>query len=153
VVPSPWQATPKPHQNPSSQTPRPDFVGALLITPVTGRNGCIQELRDRGVQIVFVDRRSTKQQRSVSVDDILGGDLAATRLIAQGHERIAFIGGPFPDLFPDSSGVVVQITFVAGGRYRTWGGAHRADANRLRFPHPRADDHYPHAFLGAWVGK
>jgi len=47
------------------------------------------------VQVVFVDRGSTKRQCSVSVDDIVGGELAVTHLIARGHERIAFIGGPF----------------------------------------------------------
>jgi len=70
-------------------------VYGILITPVTGKNGRIQELRDRGVQVVFVDRGSTKRQCSVSVDDIVGGELAVTHLIARGHERIAFIGGPF----------------------------------------------------------
>jgi LacI family transcriptional regulator len=31
---------------------------------------------------------------SVAVDDILGGQLAATHLLELGHERIAYIGGP-----------------------------------------------------------
>jgi LacI family transcriptional regulator len=30
----------------------------------------------------------------VAVDDVLGGDLAAAHLLAAGHERIAFVGGP-----------------------------------------------------------
>lgn len=66
----------------------------ILITPVTGRNARIEELRERGTRIVFVDRASTKRQCSVSVDDIVGGELAVAHLIARGHERIAFVGGP-----------------------------------------------------------
>src|SRR4029453_18689670 len=31
---------------------------------------------------------------SVSVDDVYGGELAATHLVGQGHTRIAFVGGP-----------------------------------------------------------
>jgi LacI family transcriptional regulator len=30
----------------------------------------------------------------VSVDDVLGGDVAATHLLDGGHERLAFVGGP-----------------------------------------------------------
>jgi len=30
----------------------------------------------------------------VSVDDVLGGDLAVSHLLAAGHKRIAFVGGP-----------------------------------------------------------
>ena len=66
----------------------------ILITPITGKNGRIQELRARGTQVVFVDHGSTKRQCSVSVDDVVGGELAVAHLIAQGHERIAFVGGP-----------------------------------------------------------
>jgi LacI family transcriptional regulator len=66
----------------------------ILITPVSGKNGRIEELRDHGTPVVFVDRGSTKRQCSVSVDDVTGGDLAVAHLIEQGHQRIAFIGGP-----------------------------------------------------------
>ena len=66
----------------------------ILITPVTGKNTRIDELRERGTQIVLVDRGSTKRQCSVSVDDVVGGELAITHLVTTGHERIAFVGGP-----------------------------------------------------------
>ena len=66
----------------------------ILITPITGKNDRVQELRARGTQVVLVDRGSTKRQCSVSVDDVVGGELAVAHLIAQGHERIAFVGGP-----------------------------------------------------------
>ncbi len=66
----------------------------VLITPVTGKHTRIEETRRRGIPTVLVDRGSSRQQCSVSVDDVVGGELAVAHLIAQGHERIAFIGGP-----------------------------------------------------------
>ena len=45
--------------------------------------------------VVLVDSRSpTRGQCSVSVDDVLGGDLAVSHLLDTGHTRIAFVGGP-----------------------------------------------------------
>jgi LacI family transcriptional regulator len=66
----------------------------ILITPVRANNARIAELRKRGTHVVYVDRGSTSRQCSVSVDDVVGGQLAVTHLIEQGHERIAFVGGP-----------------------------------------------------------
>ncbi len=45
--------------------------------------------------VVLVDSRSpSRGQCSVSVDDVLGGDLAVSHLLDAGHEHIAFVGGP-----------------------------------------------------------
>jgi LacI family transcriptional regulator len=66
----------------------------ILITPVRGKTARIDELRARGTHVVYVDRGSTSRQCSVSVDDVVGGELAVAHLIQQGHERIAFVGGP-----------------------------------------------------------
>ncbi|HEX4660679.1 MAG TPA: LacI family DNA-binding transcriptional regulator [Streptosporangiaceae bacterium] len=66
----------------------------ILMTPISGKNGRIEELRDHGTPIVFVDRGSTKRQCSVSVDDVAGGELAVAHLVEQGHQRIAVVGGP-----------------------------------------------------------
>lgn len=45
--------------------------------------------------MVLVDSRSpARGQCSVSVDDVLGGELAVAHLIGAGHTRIAFVGGP-----------------------------------------------------------
>jgi LacI family transcriptional regulator len=45
--------------------------------------------------VVLVDSRSPSGgQCSVSVDDVLGGDLAVSHLLEAGHKRIAFVGGP-----------------------------------------------------------
>jgi LacI family transcriptional regulator len=71
-------------------------VQGVLITPVDGRrDGRIEDLVRRGTPVVLVDRSSGQRDRcSVAVDDILGGRLAGEHLRDQGHERVAFVGGP-----------------------------------------------------------
>jgi LacI family transcriptional regulator len=66
----------------------------ILITPVREKNARIAEIRRHGTPVVLVDRRSTRRQCSVSVDDVLGGEMAAGHLIELGHRRITFVGGP-----------------------------------------------------------
>ena len=71
-------------------------VQGILITPVEGVGKRLRQLRQRGIPVVLVDRwASTRSFCSVSVDDVYGGERAATHLVDQGHERIAFVGGPF----------------------------------------------------------
>ncbi|MEV4379095.1 LacI family DNA-binding transcriptional regulator [Streptosporangium sp. NPDC049644] len=70
-------------------------VQGILITPVEARNPHLEQIIDRGTPVVLLDCRTTKRNRcSVAVDDVLGGRLAAEHLLAQGHRRIAFAGGP-----------------------------------------------------------
>jgi len=70
-------------------------VQGILITPVGTRNPRLDELIARGMPVVLVDRRSGRRNRCwVAVDDVLGGRLAATHLVEQGHRRIAYVGGP-----------------------------------------------------------
>jgi LacI family transcriptional regulator len=71
-------------------------VQGVLITPVDGRrDGRIEDLVRRGTPVVLVDRSSGQRDRcSVAVDDILGGRLAGEHLRDQGHDRLAFVGGP-----------------------------------------------------------
>lgn len=66
----------------------------VLITPVGARNSRIEEIRRRGIPAVLVDHGASRRQCSVSVDDVVGGELAVAHLLGQGHERVAFIGGP-----------------------------------------------------------
>ncbi|HKN95979.1 MAG TPA: LacI family DNA-binding transcriptional regulator [Pseudonocardiaceae bacterium] len=66
----------------------------VLITPVAEQNPRIEQIRRRGIPTVLVDHGTTRRQCSVSVDDVVGGELAAAHLLAAGHERIAFLGGP-----------------------------------------------------------
>ena len=70
-------------------------VAGVLITPVAGDGARLARLQRRGTAVVLVDSRSpSRGYCSVAVDDVLGGDLAVSHLLAAGHERIAYIGGP-----------------------------------------------------------
>jgi LacI family transcriptional regulator len=66
----------------------------VLITPVRNKPPGIEALRKRGIPVVLVDRGSSRRQCSVSVNDEIGGELAAAHLISIGHQRIGFVGGP-----------------------------------------------------------
>lgn len=69
-------------------------VQGVLITPVGG-TAILDRLRQRGTPVVLVDSRApSRGQCSVGVDDVLGGDLAVSHLLDNGHERIAYISGP-----------------------------------------------------------
>ena len=70
-------------------------VQGILITPVSADDERLALLQQRGTPVVLVDSRSpARGQCSVSVDDVLGGELAVAHLIGDGHSRIAFVGGP-----------------------------------------------------------
>jgi LacI family transcriptional regulator len=70
-------------------------VQGVLITPVAGADDRLAGLQRRGTPVVLVDSRSASSgQCSVSVDDVLGGDLAMSHLLAAGHRRVAYVSGP-----------------------------------------------------------
>ncbi|CAN5494652.1 LacI family DNA-binding transcriptional regulator [soil metagenome] len=70
-------------------------VQGVLITPVDGRTANLEPFAELGIPVVLLDRGSrTHTMCSVAVDDVLGGRLAVTHLLEQGHRRIAFVGGP-----------------------------------------------------------
>ena len=70
-------------------------VSGLLITPVGKVLPRLRRLRERGTQVVVVDRRTgSREFSSVAVDDVRGGRIAATHLVEAGRQRLAFIGGP-----------------------------------------------------------
>ena len=62
-------------------------VTGVLITPVDPADPRITALQARGTPVVLVDRVAGPGLCSVSVDDVLGGDLAATHLLETGHRR------------------------------------------------------------------
>ena len=66
----------------------------ILITPVGKATAAIDAVRKMGTPVVLVDRGSNRRQCSVSVNDRVGGELAVSHLVAQGHRRIGFVGGP-----------------------------------------------------------
>ena len=70
-------------------------VQGILITPVGDADRRLAPLQQRGTPVILVDSRSPSgRQCSVAVDDVLGGEAAMTHLLAEGHERISFVGGP-----------------------------------------------------------
>ena len=69
-------------------------ASGILITPTARSGGLLQDIRGRGMPLVLVDRSSENGQCSVSVDDLIGGQLAVAHLISLGHRRISFVGGP-----------------------------------------------------------
>jgi LacI family transcriptional regulator len=72
-------------------------VQGVLITPVHTDNPRLDHLVERGIPVVLVGRCSGRVDRcSVAADDVLGGRIAATHLIEQGHRRIAFVGSSGP---------------------------------------------------------
>ncbi len=93
-------------------------VLGVLITPVDAKNPRIEAMIGRGMPVVLVDRRSTRRNRcSVGVDDVLGGRLAVAHLLDQGHQRIAFVGGPaaIPQVRERRTGAVQAIEQAATG--------------------------------------
>jgi len=70
-------------------------VQGILITPVGPADERLARLQERGTPVILVDSRSASSRLcSVSVDDVLGGDIAVTHLLEGGHEWLAFVGGP-----------------------------------------------------------
>jgi LacI family transcriptional regulator len=71
-------------------------VAGILATRVgKGNSRIYTQMRQRGTPVVMLDRRSaTKNQCSVSVDDVAGGRLAGEHLCGLGHKRLALVNGP-----------------------------------------------------------
>lgn len=70
-------------------------VRGVLVAPVGDVDPPLGALTRLGIPVVFLDHNTDDHAySSVSVDDVTGGRIAATHLIAQGHRRIAFVGGP-----------------------------------------------------------
>jgi LacI family transcriptional regulator len=92
-------------------------VQGVLITPTARLSPNLESLRNRGIPVVFVDRRAPgPAQCSVAVDDVLGGRLAAAHLLERGHRRIAFIGGSsgLPQVEQRHQGVDEAVIEVCG---------------------------------------
>jgi LacI family transcriptional regulator len=69
-------------------------VQGVLITPVGDDNQALLRLSQRGTPVVLVDSGTLRQKTCcVSVDDVLGGQLALAHLVDAGFERIALVGG------------------------------------------------------------
>ncbi|RXZ88401.1 LacI family DNA-binding transcriptional regulator [Agromyces atrinae] len=70
-------------------------VRGVLISPLDDDLPALERIRSRGIPVVLVDREAGDQSfSSVSVDDVVGGYLAAKHLLDIGRRRLAFVGGP-----------------------------------------------------------
>ncbi|MBD7957641.1 LacI family DNA-binding transcriptional regulator [Microbacterium sp. Sa4CUA7] len=70
-------------------------VNGVLITPADDDTRRLARLRDAGTPVILVDREVPGSGfSSVSVDDVEGGFLAASHLLAAGRRRVMFLGGP-----------------------------------------------------------
>ena len=70
-------------------------VLGVLVSPVGDVADRLTRLRRRGTPTGLVDRQTDDENfSSVAVDDVAGGYLATSHLIAIGRRRLAFVGGP-----------------------------------------------------------
>lgn len=69
-------------------------VRGVLVSPVGDEAPALDLMQRHGLPVVLVDRRAGARGCSVVVDDVEGGTMAVTHLHEQGHELIAFVGGP-----------------------------------------------------------
>lgn len=72
-------------------------VRGVCITAVDYSNPRLRRLPALGVPVVLVDSKPAGAGGpwcSVGVNDLDGGDIAATHLLENGHTRLAFVGGP-----------------------------------------------------------
>lgn len=70
-------------------------VRGILLSPYQEAGPRLRVMRQHGIPAVLVDRRGADDSfSSVSVDDEMGGFLAARHLLETGRRRILFVGGP-----------------------------------------------------------
>jgi len=70
-------------------------VNGVLITPTTDDVPRLKRVQDAGSPVILVDREIEGSGFcSVAVDDVEGGHLAASHLLAAGRRRLMFLGGP-----------------------------------------------------------
>jgi LacI family transcriptional regulator len=74
---------------------REQRVNGVLITPASEDLPRLRRVQDAGIPVILVDSEiGDGEFVSVAVDDVEGGYLAASHLLASGRRRIAYIGGP-----------------------------------------------------------
>jgi LacI family transcriptional regulator len=70
-------------------------VRGVLVTPADPTGANLAAFRRREIPFVLVDRSAPVGEGcSVSVDDVVGGRLAADHLLDQGHVSLTYISGP-----------------------------------------------------------
>jgi DNA-binding LacI/PurR family transcriptional regulator len=69
-------------------------VDGLLIASASTDEALVRALAGAGLPFVLVNRRVARVGPTVTVDDVQGMKIAVEYLIALGHRRIGYIGGP-----------------------------------------------------------
>lgn len=70
-------------------------VKGILLSPTGDPWDYLRDLEDHGIPAVLIDQASpSKRWSSVTVDDVLGGELAVGHLVDIGCSRIMMVGGP-----------------------------------------------------------
>jgi DNA-binding LacI/PurR family transcriptional regulator len=70
-------------------------VVGVILSPTDARAPEIVELLDHGIPVVAFDRAvADRRADAVVVDNLAGTRLGAEHLLARGHTRIGFVGGP-----------------------------------------------------------
>lgn len=96
-------------------------VRGVLITPADTKSDRLDIMRDRGIAVTLVDREiKGRNQCSVSVDDVHGGQIAIEYLAGLGHTNIAWVCGPesIPQVADRGAGVA-KAAKVAGAKIET----------------------------------
>jgi len=70
-------------------------VDGIIVAPVTAATDILDPFRSRRLGVVTLDRQLPGDlYRSVSLDDVRGGELAAAHLLDNGYTRLALVNGP-----------------------------------------------------------
>lgn len=80
------------------EVPRRDRIDGLLIISLSPRDADVARFAAANVPTVLVDANHLRLNR-VIIDDVTGGHVATRHLIDLGHEKIAFLGDPYPNPF------------------------------------------------------
>ena len=106
-------------------------VAGVILSPTDGRAAEIRELLDHGISLVAFDRRVSDRRADVVAAQNAAGALAGVQhLLACGHSRVGFVGGPAGVQTADErlAGYIEAIDaaglepLVADGAFRTEGG-------------------------------
>lgn len=96
-------------------------VRGVLITPADMKSDRLEVMRERGIAVTLLDREiKGREQCSVSVDDVHGGQIAIEYLAGLGHKNIAWVCGPesIPQVADRGAGVT-KAAKVAGAKIET----------------------------------
>jgi LacI family transcriptional regulator len=117
-------------------------VGGILITPARKSLKPLSRLLANGVAVTLLDNAASSQDVcSASVDDALGGALAAEHAISLGHREIVWLAGPtdIPQVADREAGLMgfarekgVHIKRIASAQMTTAAGEAAMDAALAR---------------------